>query len=172
MTPSLEDHAPGRGPAYSFLKAEEAKIEEQVPAEQRGAYLALVVDGLRGGLEDGADGLYGALRESETPIEDAAVFGYRMALLSPSRGAAVLLDGAIAAAHTLTLGALIFVDQTGVAQVGRAEVSLAMDRLTRLILKHFGYGVPDPAGEAASVVAETLHFIGCISKTRGAYELN
>lgn len=123
----------------SVLKAAEAKIEANLTPKLKPVYDKIVVAGLKAGLEGGETSLLAQLKDSKDPIADAGKGAASLVfILRKNSRDTMPLNAMVPAGATLMLNALDFLEQAGIAEIGKEEITIATKAYTDVVFKGLG----------------------------------
>lgn len=126
-----------------ILQAAEQKIESQLTAETRDAYMKIVVSGMKVALDGGPNSMIASLKKTKDPIGACALGAVRLVILMRDQAKGVMPPQAqVYAGMTLMLQALDFADRTGIVKVGAPELVKATHHFTEMIFQAFHITMP------------------------------
>jgi hypothetical protein len=135
-----------------LLAQTEQHLESQLPPQTRANYDKIVLAGMHAGLEGGPKSLLASLQNSKDPIADAAKGSIALVMFLRHEAHGIMpVNAMVPAAMTLMLHALGFVDKSGMAKIGQAELARATHIFTNLMLTSF-HVTPNMINHAANVV--------------------
>jgi hypothetical protein len=119
-----------------LLARAEDQIESQLAPENRANYLKIVVAGMHAGLEGGPNSILASLKTAKDPLTAAAQGAVSLVFILRKQAKGVMPAKAmVPASFTLMLGALDFLDRTGIMKIGNPELVQATHIWTNFIMK-------------------------------------
>jgi hypothetical protein len=119
-----------------LLQKAEDQIESQLTPENRDNYLRIVIAGMHAAFANGPTGILASLKTAKDPLTEAAQGAVSLVFILRKQAKGVMPAKAmVPASFTLMLGALDFLDRTGIIKIGNPELVQATHIWTNFLMK-------------------------------------